>query len=133
MTLSQTHVRVTVALSGWLALAATALPGASPARWIPVLLFVALGPGFALLYPQPGTLRPGARLEALALVAPLSLSFGALVSTCLFLVHGFSATAFLISLAAFSTVACAFPGLPLPAATRGAVERTKRVKPGAGR
>ncbi|MGW2815397.1 hypothetical protein [Streptomyces sp. NPDC001415] len=132
MTLTQTHVRATVALSGWLALAATALPGANPARWVPVLLFVTLGPGFALLYPQPDTLRPGARLEALALAAPLSLAFGALVSTCLFLVHGFSATAFLISLAAFSTVACAFPGLPLPAATRGAVER-KRAKPGPAR
>ncbi|MFJ8310656.1 MULTISPECIES: hypothetical protein [unclassified Streptomyces] len=132
MTLKQTHIRATVALSGWLALAATALPAATPARWIPVLLFVALGPGFALLYPQPDTLRPGARLEALALAAPLSLSFGALVSTCLFLVHGFSGTAFLICLAAFSTVACAFPGLPLPAATRGAAERT-RAKPGAGR
>ncbi|MFG3286392.1 hypothetical protein [Streptomyces sp. NPDC048111] len=125
---SQGWIRGGVALSGWIALAATALPAAGPPRWIPVLLFVTLGPGFALLYPQPTALRPGARLEALALAAPLSLSFGALVSTCLFLVHGFSATAFLLSLAAFSTVACAFPGLPLPAATRGAAERGKRVK-----
>ncbi|MBD0746559.1 hypothetical protein [Streptomyces sp. CBMA152] len=125
MTVNQNSIRVAVALSGWVALAATALPDAWPARWIPVLLFVSFGPGFALLYPQPGALRPGARLEALALAAPLSLSFGALVSTCLFLVKGFSATAFLISLAVFSSVAAAFPGLPLPAATRGAAERTR--------
>ncbi|MEU9101442.1 hypothetical protein [Streptomyces sp. NPDC048361] len=128
MTSGQTHIRLTTALSGWLALAATELPAGTPLRWIPVLLFVSLGPGFALLYPQGDTLRPGARMEALALVAPLSLSFGALVSTCLFLVHGFSATAFLVSLAGFSTLACAFPGLPLPAATRGAAERDKRAR-----
>ncbi|GGY30609.1 MULTISPECIES: hypothetical protein [Streptomyces] len=132
MTVRQNQLRAILALSGWAALAATALPAATPARWLPVLLYVSLGPGLALLYPQPRELRPGARLEALALAAPLSLSFGALVSTCLFLVHGFSATAFLVSLAAFTTVACAFPGLPLPAATRGAVERTKRVRPEGG-
>ncbi|MCX5382046.1 hypothetical protein [Streptomyces sp. NBC_00083] len=126
--LTQPHTRLTTAASGWLALAATQLPAGVPLRWIPVLLFVSLGPGFALLYPQAASLRPGARLEALALVAPLSLSFGALVSTCLFLVHGFSATAFLVSLAGFSTLASAFPGLPLPAATRGAAERDKRIK-----
>ncbi|MFG2723381.1 hypothetical protein ACGFW5_34535 [Streptomyces sp. NPDC048416] len=170
---NQTYVRTTLALSGWLALGATALPGATPLRWIPVLLFVSLGPGLALLHPQPGapqpgalhpgapqpgTLlpgapqpgaphpgaprpraprprapRPGARLEALALAAPLSLAIGALVSTCLFLVHGFSATAFLVCMAALSTVACAFPGLPLPAATRGAAERAKRTKADPGR
>ncbi|MFD9792993.1 hypothetical protein ACFWXK_18800 [Streptomyces sp. NPDC059070] len=126
MSLAQNRIRVAVALSGWLALAATLLPGASAVRWIPVLLFVCLGPGFALLYPQPDMLRPGARLEALALAAPLSMSLGALVSTCLFLVRGFSATAFLLALAAFTTLASAFPGLPLPAATRGAVERGRR-------
>ena len=126
MTRTRTYVRLAAALSGWLTLAATALPP-GPARWIPVLLFVSLGPGLALLHPQPTPLRPGARLEALALAAPLSLSLGALVSTALFLVHGFSATAFLVSLAAVATLASAFPGLPLPAATRGAAER------GAGR
>ncbi|MCT9091863.1 hypothetical protein N4G70_23740 [Streptomyces sp. ASQP_92] len=128
MSPTQNWTRAAVAISGWAALAGTALPAPSPARWIPVLLFTTLGPGSALLYPQPPTLRPGARLEALALAAPLSLSLDALVSTCLFLVHGFSTTAFLVSLAAFSTVACAFPGLPLPAATRGAAERTKRPR-----
>ncbi|WP_406344176.1 hypothetical protein [Streptomyces sp. NBC_00648] len=126
LALAQNRIRVALALSGWVALAATLLPDATPARWIPVLLFVSLGPGFALLYPQPDMLRPGARLEALALAAPLSLSLGALVSTCLFLVEAFSATAFLVALAAFATVASAFPGLPLPAATRGAAERPRR-------
>ncbi|GGP38023.1 hypothetical protein [Streptomyces melanogenes] len=126
MPLTRNRIRIAMALSGWVALGATQLPAATPARWIPVLLFVCFGPGFALLYPQPDMLRPGARLEALALAAPLSLSLGALVSTSLFLVKGFSSTAFLVSLAAFATAASAFPGLPLPAATRGAVERPRR-------
>ncbi len=129
----QVRWRVALALSGWPALAATALPGASPLRWIPVLLFVCFGPGLALLHPQPGGLRPGARLEAVALAAPLSLSLGVLTATSLFLVRGFSATAFLIALAVFTTVASALPGLPLPAATTGAAERVKRRTPHSGR
>ncbi|MEU4272109.1 hypothetical protein [Streptomyces sp. NPDC026092] len=130
------RLRIGLAASGWVALGATALPGGSPLRWIPVLAFVALAPGLALLHPQPGGLRPGARLEALALAAPVSLSLAALAATSLFLVKGFSTTAFLISLAVFVTVVAVLPGVPLPAATRGAVEResarTKR-KPGGAR
>ncbi|MCP3820520.1 hypothetical protein NLX86_21210 [Streptomyces sp. A3M-1-3] len=130
--MKQSQLRVALALSGWLALAATALPGGTPLRWIPVLLFVTVAPGLALLLPQPAGLRPGARLEALALAAPISLSLGTLVATSLFLVEGFSADVFLVSLAAFTTIASALPGLPLPAATRGAVERAK-PEPGRGR
>ncbi|MFD6276845.1 hypothetical protein ACFWFI_14905 [Streptomyces sp. NPDC060209] len=121
----QTLVRVVLALSGWAALASTALPGGSPLRWAPVLLFVCFGPGLSLLYPQAGLLRPGARLEAAALAAPLGLSLAVVTATVLFLVEGFSGTAFLVSLAALTTLASALPGLPLPAATRGAVERAR--------
>ncbi|MEU3663650.1 hypothetical protein AB0E77_28490 [Streptomyces sp. NPDC032940] len=126
------HLRVLVAASGWLALATTALPGPSPLRWIPVLLFTLCGPGCAALYPQPGRLAAGARLEAVALVAPISLSLGVLTATSLFLVEGFSATAFLVPLAVFTTVTAALPGLPLPAARRGAVERAARRPAGGG-
>lgn len=115
------RVRAAVAASGWLALAATLLPDGFPLRWPPVLLFVCLGPGIALLHPQPRGLRPGARLEAFALAAPLSLALAALTATFLFLIGGFSVPAFLVPLAAFTTVAALLPGLPLPAATRGAV------------
>ncbi|MEU2155775.1 hypothetical protein ABZ532_12315 [Streptomyces sp. NPDC019396] len=128
-------LRTALAASGWIALAATALPGGSPLRWIPVMAFTVIGPGLALLYPQPdgGGLRPGARLEALALAAPVSLSLGVLTATSLLLVRTFSATAFLVSLACFATLAAALPGLPLPAATRGAVERTHATPdPGPG-
>ncbi|MEW2049668.1 hypothetical protein [Streptomyces sp. NPDC005476] len=125
MRVSATHLRVLVAASGWLALAATAVPGPSPLRWVPVLLFVLFGPGCAALYPQPGGLASGARLEAVALAAPISLSLGVLTATSLFLVKSFSMTAFLVSLACFTTVTAALPGLPLPAARRGAVERAK--------
>ncbi|MFG3499492.1 hypothetical protein [Streptomyces sp. NPDC047928] len=132
MQLNRTQLRVGLAASGWLALGATALPGGSPLRWIPVLVFVTLGPGLALLHPQPRGLRPGARLEALALAAPVSLSLAALTATALFLAESFSTPVFLAVLAAFATVAAALPGVPLPAATRGAAERD-RVKPVPGR
>ncbi|MFJ7988752.1 hypothetical protein [Streptomyces sp. NPDC096351] len=128
--------RAALAASGWVALAATAFPGGSPARWIPVLAFVVLGPGLALLLPQPSGLRPGARLEALALAAPVSLSVATLVATALFLTKSFSLTLFLVLLAVFVSVVAVLPGVPLPAATRGAVERdgarparTPRVRP----
>ncbi|WP_406058865.1 hypothetical protein OG462_18345 [Streptomyces sp. NBC_01077] len=115
--------RAALAASGWLALAATAFPGGSPVRWIPVLAFVVLAPGLALLLPQPLGLRPGARLEALALAAPVSLSVATLVATTLFLTKSFSLTVFLVVLALFVSVVATLPGVPLPAATRGAVER----------
>ncbi|MEU1177296.1 hypothetical protein ABZ464_06550 [Streptomyces sp. NPDC005820] len=123
---ARTQLRVLVGISGWLALAATAVPGPAPLRWIPVLLFVLFGPGCAALYPQPGGLASGARLEAVALVAPVSLSLGVLTATSLYLVKGFSMIAFLVSLAVFTTVTAALPGLPLPAARRGAVEPARR-------
>ncbi|CAM5701825.1 DUF1616 domain-containing protein [Streptomyces aurantiogriseus] len=123
---TSTHLRVLVAASGWVALAATAVPGPSPLRWIPVLLFILFGPGCAALYPQPGGLASGARLEAVALAAPISLSLGVLTATSLFLVESFSMTAFLFWLAGFTTFTAFLPGLPLPAARRGAVERAER-------
>ncbi|MFG2678278.1 hypothetical protein [Streptomyces sp. NPDC048392] len=120
------RLKVLVAVSGWAALAATAVPGPSPLRWTPVLLFVLFGPGCAVLYPQPAGLASGARLEAAALAAPVSLSLGVLTATSLFLAEAFSATAFLVPLAAFTTVTAALPGLPLPAARRGAAEHATR-------
>ncbi|MFF6792981.1 hypothetical protein ACFY9C_28370 [Streptomyces filamentosus] len=118
--------RALLAVSGWLALAATLLPDAFPLRWPPVLLFVCLGPGLALLYPRPRGPRPGTCLETFALAAPLSLSLAALTSTGLFLAGSFSVPAFLVPLAALTTVAALLPGLPLPAATGTA-------EPGGGR
>nr|WSZ96351.1 hypothetical protein OH820_12395 [Streptomyces sp. NBC_00857] len=128
---TQRWLRAALALSGWPALAATALPDGWPLRWIPVLLFVTFGPGCALLLPLPRTPRlgPAARIEVVALAAPLSLSLATLAATALFLVEGFSATVFLASLAAFCTVAAPLPAVPLPAATRGAAERTKSANP----
>lgn len=130
---TETHVRVLTGASGWLALAATAVPGPSPLRWVPVLVFTLFGPGWAALYPQPDGPATGARLEAVALAAPISLSLGVLTATSLFLVEGFSATSFLVSLAVFTTVVAALPGLALPAARRGAVERVRhRTTDGGG-
>ncbi|MEZ3177327.1 hypothetical protein KYY02_00945 [Streptomyces pimonensis] len=126
MRVTGTHLRVLIGASGWLALAATAVSGPSPLRWTPVLLFTLFGPGCAALYPQPGGPATGARLEAVALAAPISLSLGVLTATSLFLVESFSTTSFLVSLAVFTTVVAALPGLPLPAARRGAVERAGR-------
>ncbi|MFJ6519474.1 hypothetical protein ACIQJ4_14670 [Streptomyces filamentosus] len=108
--------RAALAASGWIALAATALPGGSPLRWIPVLAFVGLAPGLALLLPRPAGRQPGARLETLAFAAPLSLSLATLLATGLFLADAFSAAVFLGVLAGFVTVAALLPGVPLPAA-----------------
>lgn len=115
---TQAQLRAVFALSGWAALAATLLPGGAPLRWIPILLFVSLGPGLALLHPQPTGVRPAARLEALALAVPLSWSLATLAATALFLVKGFSTTVFLVSLATFCTVVSLLPGLPLPTSMR---------------
>ncbi|WP_282697685.1 hypothetical protein [Streptomyces sp. CC208A] len=114
--------RAALAASGWVALAATALPGGSPLRWIPVLAFVGLAPGLALLTPRPTGPRPGTRLEVLALAAPLSLSLATLTATGLFLADAFSTGVFLGILAAFVTVVALLPGVPLPAALPGAGE-----------
>lgn len=123
---AERHLRLLAGASGWIALAATALPGPSPLRWIPVLLFILFGPGCAALYPQPDGLARGARLEAVALAAPVSLSLGVLAATSLFLVEAFSATSLLVVLAVLTTVVAALPGLPLPAARRGAAEHGRR-------
>ncbi|WP_175409452.1 hypothetical protein [Streptomyces sp. TRM64462] len=112
---SRAHIRVALAASGWVALAATALPGGWPLRWVPVLVFVALGPGLALLVPRPG--GGSARLETVALAAPLSLALAVLTATSLFLLEAFSVALFLGALAAFTTAAAALPGgVPRPAA-----------------
>ncbi|MFD6247581.1 hypothetical protein [Streptomyces roseolus] len=102
--------RAALAVSGWAALAATALPDASPLRWIPVLAFVGFAPGFVLLTRQPAGPRPEARLEVYALAAPVSLALATLTATGLFLADAFSVAAFLGTLAAFVTVAALLPG-----------------------
>ncbi|WP_329457536.1 hypothetical protein [Streptomyces sp. NBC_01497] len=131
MNRTQAQLRAVLALSGWVALGATLLPAGAFLRWAPILLFVTFGPGLALLHPQPVASRPAARLETLALAAPLSWSLATLAATALFLVQGFSATVFLISLAAFCTVAALLPGLPLPAAIRAAGDESAEAA-GAG-
>ncbi|MFF2523610.1 hypothetical protein [Streptomyces liangshanensis] len=118
-------------MSGWVALAATVQPDGWPSRWIPVLLFVTLGPGLALLLPQPP--RPAARLEVLALAAPLSLSLATLAATALFLVSGFSVTVFLASLAGVTTLASLLPALPLPAARQTPLPAARQTPPPAAR
>ncbi|MGW6739652.1 hypothetical protein ACWGDX_02710 [Streptomyces sp. NPDC055025] len=133
--LARPWLRAALALSGWVALAVTALPGGSPLRWLPVLLFVAFGPGCALLLPRPPAeyTRPGgALLETVALAAPLSLSLATLTATALFLLESYSVTFFLAPLAAFCTVVAPLPAVPLPAATReaAALRTTERLKPG---
>lgn len=114
--MSGTKIRVALAASGWLALAAGALPGGWPLRWLPVLLFVALGPGLALLVPRPDD---ASRLAAVALAAPLSLALATLTATSLFLLEAFSVTVFLGALAAFTTAAAVLPGVPLQGVAQG--------------
>ncbi|MFF5505424.1 hypothetical protein ACF1E9_24620 [Streptomyces roseolus] len=105
--------RAALAVSGWVALAATALPDGSALRWIPVLAFVGFAPGLVLLTRQPSGPLPGARLEVFALAAPVSLALATLTATGLFLADAFSVVAFLGTLAAFVTVAALLPGFRL--------------------
>ena len=102
--------RIALALSGWIALAATRLPAGSPARVTIAALFLLTCPGLALVrIPAAVRARCGRPLEPLetaVLTVALSLAAGALVSEAFYLTDSFTlaragaALALLTSLAA---------------------------------
>lgn len=111
-----TRLRWAVAASGWVALAATALPAAFPLRVLVTAVFLLVCPGLAvtLLF----TARPfapeagrAALVEAAVLTGALSLSLSALVAEALFLSHAFSPTWALLVLAVLSSLAALAPVL----------------------
>jgi hypothetical protein len=108
------RLRVLLALSGWLALAATVLPDGSPVRVALVLGFVLVCPGVAAVRLAQAVLRRvGARsmdgLEAVVVAVATSLALGALVSEAFFLAQSYTSTRVLTVLAVFTTVAAVVP------------------------
>lgn len=103
-----------LAATGWLALAATALPGGSPLRVIVTFVFVLFCPGAATVWLAQAALRKvGGRsidvLEAFVLAIVASLALGALVSEAFLLVQSFTTTRAILVLAVYTTVAVLFP------------------------
>lgn len=111
--------RIALALSGWIALAATRLPAGSPARVAIAAVFLLACPGLALIrIPAAVRARAGRALEPLetaVLAVALSLAAGALVSEAFYLTNSFTLGRAAAVLAAITTVAALSP---TPARTR---------------
>jgi hypothetical protein len=116
---------VLLAASGWIALAATALPALSPVRVAVTLLFIALCPGIAVLrvvaVTRPGraaqyskgqySKQPYEPLPAAALTVAASLALATLVSEAFFLAGGFTMPRCVIALAVLTGVLALLPEL----------------------
>ncbi|HEV3173233.1 MAG TPA: hypothetical protein VGZ32_22995 [Actinocrinis sp.] len=107
------YLRLGLAASGWLALAATALPAGTPPRVIISFVFLLVCPGAAATRLGDAALRRSrqrlGRLELFVLTIALSLSIGALVAEAFLLTHSFSPTRTLVVLAAFTSIAALYP------------------------
>jgi len=107
-------LRFPLALSGWVALAATVLPAGAAARVLITTLFLLACPGLAAMRwirPNRPPLDPVrvAALEAGVLAVLLSLALSALVAEALFLSHAFSADRALLVLASLTSVLALVP------------------------
>jgi beta-glucanase (GH16 family) len=95
-------------VSGWVALAATALSAADPARVVLVTVFLLVCPGAAAVRlaarASGRRVRPLEALETCVLVLALSLSLDTLVAEAYYLGHGFSDGRLLGTLAALTTL-----------------------------
>jgi hypothetical protein len=109
-------------LVGWCAVAATALPAASPLRTLPVVAFLLAGPGAAVVRvcapalrrygaaaQDDGFTRDSDRLEQLVLALFLSVSAAVLCATALLAAGAFSGLRLLVLLAAATTLAACCP------------------------
>lgn len=144
-------IRVLPPFGGWLALAALALPGGSPLRGAAVAVFLAVGPGAALVGQCGPALRarpaegPVERrdprfehhsdlLERLMLAVLLSVSAAMLVSTVLIATHAFSGQRVLLTLTLLTTLAALCPRLRArPARRTGKPGTTRQTRKGAVR
>lgn len=99
---------VLLAVSGWIALAATTLPSLSPLRVLATLLFVAFAPGIAVLrmleFLRPANAKAYEPLLAATLAVTLSLTLATLASESLVLAGVFTMTRCAIALAVLTTV-----------------------------
>ncbi|MFF8671385.1 hypothetical protein [Streptomyces sp. NPDC015242] len=146
MTPQELVVRMLPPFGGWLALAALALPGGSPLRGAAVVLFLAAGPGAALVRVcapafaarpaegpverrDPGFARRTDLLERLMLTLFSSIAAVMLVATVLIATHTFSAQRVLLTLTLLTTLAAFCP--PLRASpTTGTAPRAPRTPKG---
>jgi hypothetical protein len=107
---------VLLAASGWIALAATALPPASPIRVLVSVAFLLLGPGTAAvllantLMVKHGT-QPYRGLAALTVAVAVSLALGTLVSEAFALTGTFTMARSVIVLAALTTGLALIPSM----------------------
>ena len=121
-----TPLRLALAASGWIALAATALPGGSPLRVLIAFAFMLTCPGAALVRLGNAALtrhgRTMDRLEAGVLTVTLSLAIGALVSEAFFITHSYTTTRATVTLAVITTLAalCPVPHRPQKPTARAA-------------
>ncbi|PWI11184.1 hypothetical protein DIZ27_07275 [Streptomyces sp. NWU339] len=121
-------IRMLPPFGGWLALAALALPGGSPLRGAAVVVFLAAGPGAALVglcgpalrtraargpveRRDPDFARHSDLLERLMLVVFVSIGAVMIVATALIATHAFSAQRVLLALTLLTTLAAFFPRL----------------------
>ncbi|PPS68378.1 MULTISPECIES: hypothetical protein [Streptomyces] len=128
MTPQELVVRMLPPFGGWLALAALALPGGSPLRGAAVVLFLAAGPGAAVVRVcapvlgarpaegpverrDPNFARHSDLLERLMLTLFLSVGAVMLVATVLIATHTFSAQRVLLTLTLLTTLTAFCPPL----------------------
>jgi len=109
-----TRLRWCVALSGWVALVATALPEGSPVRVGATVAFLLVCPGLAatLRGTGHGPRREDGRTALLAqavLAGAVSIALSALVAEALFLIGLFSPVRALLALAALTTAMVLVP------------------------
>ncbi|MEG3628988.1 hypothetical protein [Streptomyces poriticola] len=139
MTPQDLVIRMLPAFGGWLALAALALPGGSPLRGAAVAVFLAAGPGAALVRicgpalssrPAEGPVerrnaafeRHSDLLERLMLAVFLSVSATILVATVLIAAQALSGERVLLALTLLTTLAAFCPRLrasPMPRTGKG--------------
>ncbi|WP_320783111.1 hypothetical protein [Streptomyces sp. CRN 30] len=128
MTPQDLVIRMLPAFGGWLALAALALPGGSPPRGAAVAVFLAAGPGAALIRicgpalrsrPAEGPVdrrdaafeRQSDLMERVMLAVLLSVCAVMLVATVLIATHTFSGERVLLILTLLTTLAAFCPRL----------------------
>ncbi|GGW32067.1 hypothetical protein [Streptomyces griseoloalbus] len=140
MTPQDLVTRMLPPFGGWLALAALALPGGSPLRGAAVAVFLAAGPGAALVglcgpalrarsargpveTRRPDFARRSDQLERLMLTVLLSVGAVMVVATVLIATHTFSAQRVLLALTLLTTLAAFCPRLraspPMPRTRKG--------------
>ncbi|MFD3730543.1 hypothetical protein [Streptomyces sp. NPDC058632] len=128
MTPQDLVIRMLPPFAGWLALAALALPGGSPLRGAAVVVFLAAGPGAALVglcgpalrarsargpveRRDPDFVRHSDLLERLMLAVFVSVAAMMIVATVLIATHTFSAQRVLLALTLLTTLAAFCPRL----------------------